>query len=792
MIIHLEASWDDATLERFALIISQHSVHVALQLNWILQGAIEDYQPETAEGLPNPAYNPLFYTRCVKLLDKLERCVVYGTPRAHELQKMYETGKITQEEYEVLELADRTYNAAQIMESMVHFDNGESNVEEGLAGINACGGYLLYKRRVRRGALHRKRWKTRYFKVSNRMLHCYNHHPDKGGVLVRAMPLEGASVSSIEGKYPHMFEIVNQDYVYRVRASSEDDKEKWISFIGEEAESKSLLEHTFSPKNGKGDADSTVCSQMNQAQNVRYKFFLDERNFIRNLCGVAENLRFHERDERKKHAPGLMEELQIPECVYLPLCNSTDTWRRVDKTLAKETRVFNTNERCPTLMYFLSTRGEGKEKNIDNATFLFEHLQKYDDVDDVKLEPLVEEREEANNISFEVDLSGVGNGALVKGTVKEVSTSENVSISVWHKDELSRSKRFSVKDIQTLPKNIAKAIDNKIALRKKSKLDFATLPVQSVKIVSPPQFVQEEDVKSLDEDPEIDQESLNRAKEVVCGGETWASKSERFLKQTVGEESGVQNDTVFEIQSVIAKSNDDLRQEVFVMQMIHYYKSVFVKEGLPIWLFTYRILSTSKTTGLIEVINNATSIDGLKKSEGFPSKGGLREYFIQTYGKDTSSFRAAQRNFMLSLVGYALVSFLLGLKDRHNGNIMIDTKGHLIFIDFGFAMGMAPGHEFSFEKAPFKLTAEYMDVMGGKNSQCFAEFKNLFVQGFEAARANAQVALGLVEIMMYKSNFPCFTGSRYGHGISLKRFEHRLMLDVPDSKIKKKALGLIE
>lgn len=53
MIIHLEASWDDATLERFALIISQHSLHVALQLNWILQGAIEDYQPETADGRAN-------------------------------------------------------------------------------------------------------------------------------------------------------------------------------------------------------------------------------------------------------------------------------------------------------------------------------------------------------------------------------------------------------------------------------------------------------------------------------------------------------------------------------------------------------------------------------------------------------------------------------------------------------------------------------------------------------------------------------------------------------------------
>jgi phosphatidylinositol 4-kinase len=241
------------------------------------------------------------------------------------------------------------------------------------------------------------------------------------------------------------------------------------------------------------------------------------------------------------------------------------------------------------------------------------------------------------------------------------------------------------------------------------------------------------------------------------------------------------------------KSNDDLRQEVFVMQMIHFYQSVFAKASLPIWLKTYRILSTSKDTGMIEFLIDSTSIDSLKKSEMFPQSGNLRDYFEMIYGTpDTKSFKAAQRNFMLSLVGYSLVSYLLGLKDRHNGNIMIDVRGRLIFIDFGFAMGMAPGHEFSFERAPFKLTQDYIDVMGGINSECFAEFKRLFVAGFEAARANSQIALGLVEIMMYKSNYPCFSGPRYGGKKALIGFQNRLMLHTPDEEVKQRALQLIE
>ena len=208
MIIHLEASWDDATLERFALIISQHSLHVALQLNWILQGAIEDYQPETADGKANPAYNALFYARCVKLLSNVERCVVYGTPSTQEIQKMYESGQISKEEYDQLELSDRYFNTAKIMESTtVQFDTAKVNLEEGLSDIDFRGSYLLYKRRIRKSPVRRKQWKTRYFQVMDRMLQCYNLDPGRGGQLVRAMPLEGAKVSPVEGKYSHMFEV---------------------------------------------------------------------------------------------------------------------------------------------------------------------------------------------------------------------------------------------------------------------------------------------------------------------------------------------------------------------------------------------------------------------------------------------------------------------------------------------------------------------------------------------------------------------------------------------------------
>lgn len=77
---------------------------------------------------------------------------------------------------------------------------------------------------------------------------------------------------------------------------------------------------------------------------------------------------------------------------------------------------------------------------------------------------------------------------------------------------------------------------------------------------------------------------------------------------------------------------------------------------------------------------------------------------------------------------------------------MIDKEGHIIHIDFGFLLSSAPGKGFKLEKAPFKLTNEYIEIIQSTRGS-IDKFKNYMRKGFSAIQKHADKIMILVEMM---------------------------------------------
>mmetsp|Transcript_42395 Transcript_42395/g.99516 ORF Transcript_42395/g.99516 Transcript_42395/m.99516 type:complete len:263 (+) Transcript_42395:398-1186(+) len=184
--------------------------------------------------------------------------------------------------------------------------------------------------------------------------------------------------------------------------------------------------------------------------------------------------------------------------------------------------------------------------------------------------------------------------------------------------------------------------------------------------------------------------------------------------------------------------------EQFAQLLLAELQAAFDAEQAPLRLRPYAVIAHSSTSGFIELVSDAPSLHELRRRLGSAS---LTDHFRATYGERNSPTHvAALGNFAASLAGYAVASYVLQVKDRHNGNILLHASGHLVHVDFGFILGDAPGGGL-IERAPFKLTKEWVELLGGGDHDApeLRRFRSLCAVGMLAIRRQAHCILGVLE-----------------------------------------------
>uniref|UniRef100_A0A8D0CQB9 Phosphatidylinositol 4,5-bisphosphate 3-kinase catalytic subunit alpha isoform n=1 Tax=Sander lucioperca TaxID=283035 RepID=A0A8D0CQB9_SANLU len=223
------------------------------------------------------------------------------------------------------------------------------------------------------------------------------------------------------------------------------------------------------------------------------------------------------------------------------------------------------------------------------------------------------------------------------------------------------------------------------------------------------------------------------------------------------ENPDMMSELLFQNNEIIFKNGDDLRQDMLTLQIIRIMENIWQNQGLDLRMLPYGCLSIGDCVGLIEVVRNSHTIMQIQCKGGLKGALQFNSHTLHQWLKDKNKgemYDQAIDLFTRSCAGYCVATFILGIGDRHNSNIMVKDDGQLFHIDFGhFLDHKKKKFGYKRERVPFVLTQDFLIVISKGTQECtktreFERFQEMCYKAYLAIRQHANLFINLFSMML--------------------------------------------
>ncbi|KAI6182636.1 hypothetical protein M3Y97_00402000 [Aphelenchoides bicaudatus] len=213
---------------------------------------------------------------------------------------------------------------------------------------------------------------------------------------------------------------------------------------------------------------------------------------------------------------------------------------------------------------------------------------------------------------------------------------------------------------------------------------------------------------------------------------------------------------------IIFKNGDDLRQDLLTLQVMRVFDAKWKNYNMDFCLTLYDVLPMGQSiTCVVQSCHTIFQIQCLSKQ--FSSTIGIDQKFLNRFLYEVCSREHRELNskqymecvdrFTCSLAGYCIATYVLGIKDRHQDNIMLVEDGRLFHIDFGHILGHSKSKfGVNRERSDFVLTDHFLCIISHgkddiKGTYMFNHFRDLCLHGFMLLHFHRRFFIALFRMM---------------------------------------------